>query len=101
MNNYKIYKTLEDNWPNLIRYLKKLDSSIKHIDDVDLGYFIGHPNYVLVNLSDDGEMSLTGYNTEDIAKNAVIESNGYPWRVDSVWCNDKKINFTVTVHFNP
>ena len=99
VDDSRIYGKLENQWPNLVEYVKE-KYLVEDIRKVELGIFPENLNYVVVKLSDEGEMWLSGCETETDAKEAVL-APGRDSEVDSVWFNDKKIGVVTTVQFTP
>jgi hypothetical protein len=99
VDDSRIYGKLENQWPNLVEYVKE-KYLVEDIRKVELGIFPENLNYVVVKLSDEGEMWLSGCETEADAKETVL-APGRDSEVDSVWFNDKKIGVVTTVQFTP
>ncbi len=95
----RIYGKLEKYWPNLVKYVKET-CYVEDIREIELGIFPENLNYVILDLNNDGEMWLSGYEDEATAKEAVL-APGRNHEIDSVWRNDKKIGVTTTVQFTP
>jgi len=103
-DNIKVIEKMKS-WARLLTHIRKLneqgyrDHEVKDLKaNFGFGWFHNEWEWVIVSVTDEHEICLTGWKTEKSVREALKPENkeGY-WEVESVWHNNKQCEYKTEV----